>query len=82
MQYSVLFLEASAASDGGVLEKLSEIFNLLKGFFDDIASLGIMLGKFIVNLPSYFAWLPTEAVTILIFGFTVVIALRLAGRSS
>lgn len=82
MQYSVLFLEAASASDGGVLEKLTEIFNLLKDFFDDIASLGIMLGKFIVNLPSYFSWLPPEAVTILIFGFSILIALRLAGRSS
>lgn len=76
-----LFL-VETASDGGVLEKLTDIFNLIKDFFGDVASLGTILGRFILDLPHYFAWLPAEIVTVLMLAFTILIALRIAGRSS
>lgn len=76
-----LFL-VETVSESGVLEKLTDIYNVIKDFFGDVASLGSILGGFILDLPSYFVWLPSEIITILMFAFTLLVALRIAGRSS
>ena len=73
---------------------LKSIFNLLKSlgngiksivefitdFFEDIAYVVKLTGEFVAKIPSYFDWLPSEVLVLLITAFAVVVIYKVLGR--
>lgn len=73
---------------------MTALINMLKGFFSTIGSvidfiidffadliyvIGL-LGKFILEIPSYFTWLPGTVLAILITTFSIVVIYMILGR--
>lgn len=73
---------------------MQALINMLKGFFDTIASIVdfivdffqdlvyviSLLGKFVVEIPSYFSFLPASLVVMLGTIFSIVVIYMILGR--
>lgn len=73
---------------------LKEIFNAITGFFDLVTSLVdfvigfitdlvyvvTLVGQFVLKVPSYFAWLPSPAITMIVTVFGIVVIYKILGR--
>lgn len=73
---------------------MASLMNMLKGFFgaigaiidfiidffaDLIYAIGV-LGKFVLEIPGYFSWLPPSALMILTTAFSLVVIYMILGR--
>lgn len=72
---------------GALLDVLKYIGNLLVsvvdfviGLFEDLIYMIQLLGKFIIELPMYFSWLPPELVSMLLLIFGIVVVYKILGR--
>lgn len=63
-------------------DMLLTAWDLVIGFFEDIAYMIKLLTTFVAKIPSYFSWLPVEVVALLVAGLGIVVVLRVIGRSS
>ncbi len=59
---------------------ISSIFDFVIGFFEDIAYVIKITGKFVAKIPSYFDWLPAEVLAIIVSAFAVVVIYKILGR--
>lgn len=50
------------------------------GFFQDIVYIIQLTGKVLVQIPSYFSWLPAELLAIILTIFAVVVIYKILGR--
>lgn len=72
---------------GALLDVLKYIGNLLVsvvdfviGLFEDLVYMIQLLGKFLIELPFYFSWLPEKLVAMLILIFGIVVVYKILGR--
>lgn len=70
-----------------IVDFLSSIGDMAMSAFDwlistihDLAYVAKLLGSFVINIPLYFAWLPSESVAVLVVLFGVVVIYKLLGR--
>lgn len=54
--------------------------DLVVSFFEDLVYIIQLTGKFFAQLPSFFSWLPTPVVSVLLTTFAIVIVYKIAGR--
>lgn len=54
--------------------------DFLVSFIQDIAYVVQLTGKFVLSIPSYFTWLPVEAVAVIVSIFAVVVIYKVMGR--
>lgn len=59
---------------------LSSVFGFVIGLIEDLVYMVTLLGKFIVSIPSYLAWLPAPVVIIIVSIFGVVLIYKILGR--
>lgn len=64
----------------GIGELIRSGFDFVLGFFEDIVYLVKITARFVVQIPSYFAWLPAPVVTLIITIFGVVVVYKVLGR--
>lgn len=64
----------------GVGNAITAIIDFVIGFFEDLVYMIKLLGQVIVNIPSYFSWLPPEVVAILVLIIGVVVVYKILGR--
>ena len=64
----------------GVGNAITSIIDFVIGFFEDLVYMIKLLGQVIVNIPSYFSWLPAEVVAILVLIIGVVVVYKILGR--
>lgn len=64
----------------GIGDMLYSCFGWLISTVRDLAYIAKLLGTFVGNIPSYFAWLPDEALATLVTIFAIVIIYKLLGR--
>ena len=50
------------------------------GFFQDIVYIIQLTGKVLSQIPSYFSWLPSELLAIILTIFAVVVIYKILGR--
>lgn len=55
-------------------------YEFLVGLIEDIAYMVEMVGKFVAKIPSYFDWLPTEILAVVLIGFGIVVVYKILGR--
>ena len=73
---------------------MGSLMNMLKGFFSAVGSIidfivdffadliyaiGV-LGKFVLEIPGYFSWLPSSGLVILTTAFSLVVIYMILGR--
>lgn len=49
-------------------------------FFEDLVYIIQLTGRFLAQLPSFFSWLPTPVVSVLLTTFAIVVVYKIAGR--
>ena len=73
MQAIVDFLSSIGKS---ILQGIEIVISL----FEDLVFIIQLTGKFLAQLPSFFSWLPTPVVSVLLTTFAIVLVFRIAGR--
>lgn len=61
-------------------ELISTGFNFVVDFFSDIVYIIQLTGKFVLEIPTYFSWLPTPVLTLIVAIFSVVVIYKVLGR--
>lgn len=61
-------------------ELISTGFQFVLDFFGDIVYVIQLTGKFVLQIPSYFAWLPAPVLTLVVAIFSVVVIYKVLGR--
>lgn len=64
----------------GIGDAIIAVFDFVVSFFSDLIYMIQMLGQIAVQLPSYFAWLPSELLAGLTLIFTLVVLYKILGR--
>lgn len=61
-------------------EFFASIYNFVISFFEDIVYVIQLVGKFVLQIPSYFSWLPAEVLALVVSIFSVVVIYKVLGR--
>lgn len=63
-----------------IVDAITTAINFVVDFISDIVYIIEIVGKTVLEIPSYFGWLPTAAVTLIVTIFGVVVIYKIAGR--
>lgn len=63
----------------GLIDAVMSAFDYLWSIITDTLYVVELLGKFVAEIPSYFAWMPEELLVIVIAVFPTLITLRIVG---
>lgn len=61
-------------------EFFSSVVDFIVSFFSDLAYVVQLLGEFVVKIPSFFSWLPSSLVAVIVTIFGVVVIYKVLGR--
>lgn len=64
----------------GIADFFTSIVDFVIGFFSDLVYVIGLLGKFVVEIPMYFTWLPGTAVALLVTTFSIVVIYMVLNR--
>lgn len=64
----------------GIGNAITSLIDFLISFVQDLVYIVQLTGEFVVNIPSYFSWLPSAAVTLIVTIFSVVVIYKIMGR--
>ena len=64
----------------GIGEGLLAVVTFVIDFFTDIAYLIKLTGEFVLKVPTYLSWLPTEVLALVVSVFTIVVLYKVLGR--
>lgn len=56
------------------------IFDFIFGFFEDVVYIIKITGLFLLKIPDYFAWLPSQCVSLIVIIFSIVVVYKILGR--
>ena len=56
------------------------VFDFIFGFFEDIVYIIKITGVFLLKIPDYFAWLPSQCVSLVVVIFSIVVVYKILGR--
>ena len=59
---------------------ISTVINFVVKTFSDLVMMLKLLAKFIVNISSYFGWLPSAVVAVIVTIFSIVVIYKILGR--
>lgn len=69
---------------GEILNNIANFFTTAWDFiihvFEEIVYIVTLLGNIILNIPSYFTWLPASVLALLVIGIGIVVIYKIAGR--
>lgn len=57
----------------GLGDIITGVIDFIVGFFADLSYVILLLGKFVLEIPYYFSWLPDSCLLILITTFSIVV---------
>ena len=63
-----------------LVEGFTTVFNFITDFFADLVFVISTVGNFVIKIPGYFMWLPTELVVLVVLLFSVVVIYLIIGR--
>lgn len=63
-----------------LIEMVGTIFDFIIGFIQDLVYIVKLLGQFVLNIPQYFGWLPTAALSLISVAFTIVVIYMVSNR--
>jgi hypothetical protein len=56
------------------------VYDFLIGFIEDLVYVVKLTAEFVINIPSYFSWLPGTVVSLIVSIFAVVVIYKVLGR--
>lgn len=64
----------------GFVDTISAVIDFVVDFFTDLVYVIGLLGQFVIEIPGYFSWLPSEAVALLVTAFSIVVIYMVLNR--
>ena len=64
----------------GFIDMVTGLVGLVVGFFEDIAYVVKLCGTFVAKIPTFFSWLPSEALALIVTIFGIVVIYKVLGR--
>ena len=64
----------------GIGNAIISVIDFVIGLFKDLIYMIQLLGQVVLNLPSYFSWLPTQLLSIFLVIISVVVIYKILGR--
>ena len=64
----------------GLGDIIGTIIDFIVDLFTDLVYVITLLGKFVLEIPSYFSWLPLELIALVVTLFSLVIIYMILGR--
>lgn len=64
----------------GIATAIVSVIDFVVSFFEDVVYLIKLTARFLGQLPSYFVWLPSPIVALLLTIFAVVVIYKVLGR--
>lgn len=64
----------------GLFEVVKSLITFVIDFIGDIVYVVQLTGTFVANIPTYFAWLPSAYVSLLVTIFSIVVIYKVLGR--
>lgn len=64
----------------GIGDAIVSIVDIVITLLEDIVYVVQICGQMLANLPSYFSWLPAEAVSLIVLAITIIVIYKFAGR--
>ena len=63
-----------------IVDTVAFLIDFVIGTIKDLVYLVQLTGKFLLNIPGYFSWLPTQYLSIIVLIFTIVVLYKVLGR--
>ena len=73
-------MEALITFFRGITDVITGVISFIIDFFGDVVYMVQLLGQIALQLPTYFAWLPSQVLSSLVLVFTLVILYKILGR--
>lgn len=73
-------MQAIADILSSIADWFTMIFDFIFGFFGDVVYIIKITGIFLLKIPEYFAWLPSECVSVVVVIFSIVVVYKILGR--
>lgn len=64
----------------GFFEAFGKIIDFIVDFFMDLVFVITTLGQFVIEIPGYFVWLPSEIIALIVTIFSIVVIYMILGR--
>lgn len=64
----------------GIVDAVSAALDFLIGIVKDLVYVIQLTGKFLLQLPSYFSFLPSQLVSMVLLIFSIVVIYKILGR--
>lgn len=64
----------------GIFDFFRMLFEFVIDFFNDVVYIIRLTAQFVARIPSYFSWLPSEVVALIVSIFAVVVIYKVLGR--
>lgn len=64
----------------GIFDFFKMLFEFVIEFFNDVVYIIRLTAQFVARIPSYFSWLPSEVVALIVSIFAVVVIYKVLGR--
>ena len=64
----------------GIGNAIIAVIDFVMGLFEDLVYMIKLLGQVVLNIPSYFAWLPGELLALIIVIISIVVIYKILGR--
>lgn len=59
---------------------VSSLIDFLISFVNDLIFVVDLTARFVINIPSYLNWLPSQCLSVIIIAFSVVVIYKILGR--
>lgn len=59
---------------------ITSLIDFVVGIIEDLVSVVVMCGQFVLKIPQLFSWLPPQAVALVVSIFAVVVIYKILGR--
>lgn len=73
-------MQAIISFFSGIVDAVSAALDFLIGTVKDLVYVVKLTGKFLLQLPSYFSFLPVQLVSMLLVIFSIVVIYKILGR--
>lgn len=63
-----------------IIEFIKTAWDFIINFFKEIVYIIQLLANVVLNMPSYFVWLPSVVTTLIITGLSIIVVYKVIGR--
>lgn len=64
----------------GLVDIITSLIEFVVGMITDLVYVVTLCSSFVLKIPTYFAWLPDVAVTLIVTTFGIVVIYKILGR--